>query len=249
MSCILRFVFICILRFVFICILGFVSYPLRRYPPSFGESDGHLEICKNGCFILFASNMFLFHSHSPKVTTARTLSHGVSFTKDQFCLFILHCLFILFCLLILHTFPFSPNMTITRTCVPFDKKIVFFVYLLSLFASLLSIVCLSCITFPFSPNVTAPRTCVSFDKMIALFIFHSLWSALLHPRLSPIIPLIWVQPRLILLILPSKYFGTTTLPFPFFLESISIQYGLFIWPLFTLQLMVVDMCSSQFHIL
>ena len=58
-----------------------------------------------------------------------------------------------------------------------------------------------------------------FDKMIALFIFHSLWSALLHPRLSPIIPLIWVQPRLIRLISPSKYFGTTTLPFPIFFLS------------------------------
>ena len=67
--------------------------------------------------------------------------------------------------------------------------------------------------------MTAPRICVPFDKMIALFIFHSLWSALLHPRLSPIIPLIWVQPRLILLILPSKYSGTTILLFLFFLSS------------------------------
>ena len=88
----------------------------------------------------------------------------------------------------------------------------------------LSFVCLSCIIFPFSPNVTAPRTCVPFDKMIALFIFHSLWSALLHPRLSPIIPLIWVQPRLIRLILPSRYFGTTTLPFPFFSSPFSMDY-------------------------
>ena len=91
MNCILRFVFICILRFVFICILGFVSYPLRRYPPSFCESDGHLEICKNGCFILFASNMFLFHSHSPKVTTTRTFSHGVSSFVCLSCIVCLSC--------------------------------------------------------------------------------------------------------------------------------------------------------------